>query len=364
MVISFRIPYKGDAWCAFFILVITAGFLSAGCGVADGIQPELSGNKEDLFEGVFAPVEYHHSEMDVTAESIGSYRQATGKDLDFAIFSHEWSMNRDFPATQADMIHKNGMVPYIRLMFRSSNRHYQPEPVFTLSRIIQGAYDKEIREWAREAKGRVYPILAEFGTEVNGWWFSWNGYWTGSVNGPERYTEAYRHIIDIFREEGADNVFWVYHVNWNSVPDEPWNDIRSYYPGDEYIDLLAVSAYGALTPDSQTGKPFREMMDFAYPALVNLSPETPILVTEMGTDIRNSQTDPVFWTNAAFSDLFSGRWPYIAGYAWWNAAWPNDANPVHNTTMRIEDSGMLREVFWDWNKERKPDDWNGEPRQA
>ena len=46
----------------------------------------------------------------------------------------------------------------------------------------------------------------------------------------------------------ADNILWVFHVNYNDWPNESWNRFENYYPGDDYIDWLAVSIYGAQQP--------------------------------------------------------------------------------------------------------------------
>jgi hypothetical protein len=55
-----------------------------------------------------------------------------------------------------------------------------------------------------------YPLLVEYGTEMNGRWFSWNGVWNGlgvtrgygdneEPDGPERFRDAYRYLIDVCR---------------------------------------------------------------------------------------------------------------------------------------------------------------------
>ena len=93
------------------------------------------------------------------------------------------------------------------------------------------------------------PILIEWGTEPNGDWFSWNGKWNGGAGeGPARYVAAYRHIVDLMRAEGADNLQWVWHVNWLDEPEKDWNRFENYFPGEDYCDWVALSAYGPTTP--------------------------------------------------------------------------------------------------------------------
>lgn len=129
-------------------------------------------------------------------------------------------------------------------MLRSDAEQGHAEPVFTLDRIISGDFDNDLRAWARDARDFGSPLLAEYGTEVNGEWFPWNGIWNGAgttdgygnstqFDGPERFRDAYRHIIQIAREEKASNITWVFHVDSEDVPDEEWNRLELYYPGDE-----------------------------------------------------------------------------------------------------------------------------------
>ncbi len=72
-----------------------------------------------------------------------------------------------------------GSVPYIRLMLWSSPEQGREEKQFTLQRILNGEFDEDFRSWARAAAGFGSPVIAEFGTEVNGKWYPWNGWWNG-----------------------------------------------------------------------------------------------------------------------------------------------------------------------------------------
>ena len=90
---------------------------------------------------------------------------------------------------------------------------------------LAGKFDPRLRNWMREARRFASPLLAEYGVEVNGWWFPWNGLYNkgdGSYAGSvAKFREAYRHIIRIAREEGAYNIRWVFHV-------DPWEGSGMY----------------------------------------------------------------------------------------------------------------------------------------
>lgn len=311
-----------------------------------------------LYHGVFAggPSGEEH---DLTADDVQSYEEAAGKQVVWVYFSHNWYRGRKFPIETAEWIRERGSIPYIRLMLRSSPEQNRAEPFFTVERIAAGDFDDDLRAWARAARDFVTPLIAEYGVEVNGEWFSWNGVWNGGgtldgygdpaqADGPERFRDAYRHIIALSREEGAANITWVFHANHDDWPDEAWNRFEQYYPGDEWIDWIAVSVYGAQRPTTEEWPAFRDGMDAAYPRLAALSPEKPIALVEFGVTSGNPLGDQAEWAEAALSDLTSGRWPRLIGFSWWNESWQNDDDPAHDTHMRVQDNPALAGVFRQW----------------
>ena len=284
------------------------------------------------------------------------YELAVGKSAAWVYFSHNWYAGRRFPLETATWIREAGSVPYIRLMMRSDAVQGDTEPVFTLQRIIDGDFDDDLRAWGRAARDFGSPLIAEFGTEVNGEWFSWNGVWNGGgalggygepdePDGPERFRDAYRHIIGLTHEVGAHNITWVFHANGGDVPDEEWNRLENYYPGDEWVDWIGVSVYGAQTPIEDVWPTFRDQMDAVYPRLATLSPGKPIVLLEFGVAARNPLGDQAVWAEAALDDLTRLRWPRLIGFSWWNEFWQNDDNPKHDTTMRVQDNPQLAAVF-------------------
>jgi len=107
--------------------------------------------------------------------------------------------------------------------------------------ITGGGSDRRIAAAARNLAAQKKPLLLRWGWEMNGNWFEWDGAHNGRA--AAGYVTAWRRLHRIFREEGADNVAWVWSPNWNSGPDEPWNRMERYYPGDAYVDWVGVSGY-------------------------------------------------------------------------------------------------------------------------
>ena len=52
-------------------------------------------------------------------------------------------------------------------------------------------------------------MILSFGHEMNGNWYSWGDGHTS----PATYVAAWRHIVRVFRAEGAANVTWLWAVN-------------------------------------------------------------------------------------------------------------------------------------------------------
>ncbi len=281
---------------------------------------------------------------------IRKFEELAGKKIVWAFFSNNWINGIKFPGKAVKEIRGCGAIPFIRLMARSSFA-YGPDPVYTLQGIIEGKFDRQLRAWAKEAKEYGGPLLAEFGVEMNGDWFPWSGYWNGAgesegygepdfPDGPERFRDAYRHIIDIFRQEGAENITWFFHVNWDSVPDEEWNRIDNYYPGDEYIDWVGVSVYGPLEPsmrDMWNELSFRRGFMRFYNQVKKFAPSKPIAVEEFGVieDPRKPS-----WIRSAFE--FIKQFHGIKAISWWQERWENEDGSFSD--LRINSSqASLRE---------------------
>ena len=277
------------------------------------------------------------------------YEQSVGKKTAWVYFSDNWFESRAFPQAMCSWIHGLGKVPYIRLMLRSDVDQEHREKTFTLEKILAGEFDSDLKRWAQKAKAFGSPILIEWGTEPNGKWFGWNGQWNGGPSeGPRRYIEAYRHIVDLMRSNGADNLRWVWHVNWLDEPEEKWNALENYFPGPEYCDWIGVSVYGPTTPIMRDGmESFWFKMNKVYPRLTGLVPGKPIVVSEFGCDLHNSRIDATEWAKEALEDLFSDRWPAVIGFCWWNEGWQNDDDKKHDSDLIILHDSELTRIFRD-----------------
>jgi len=196
-----------------------------------------------LYHGVF-PGGRSGEEDDIIPLDLTSYEQAVGKDAAWVYFSNNWYRDRNFPAATAEWIRGEGSIPYIRLMLRHDLKYDDEDTTYSLQKIIDGRFDDDLHKWCAGARKFGTHLIVEYGTEVNSDSFAWSGVHNGGENaidygdpsfpdGPERFKDAYRHIIQICRDEGAQNITWVFHMDSMDHPDQNWNRAENYYPGDE-----------------------------------------------------------------------------------------------------------------------------------
>ncbi len=163
------------------------------------------------------------------------------------------------------------------------------DPNWSCTAVTSGAYDSYIRSYARAVKSCGAPVVIRLAQEMNGDWYPWStGYnapWARTNgNAPADYVAMWRHVVQLFREEGATNAKWAWSPNvmllngFNSTQRQT-ADLRALYPGDEWVDWIGVSVYndGARRPWSS----FSQLFDGAYRVLTSMS-QKPMMVAELG----------------------------------------------------------------------------------
>ena len=340
----------------FVLLVSLILVIGAGCNifsVSPPITPATPGENGGeklatpsfgIYHGAFPA--FGPSEDVVTRDKVLDFEELVGKKIVWGYFSNNWYDGIVFPKESAEILRNLGVLPFIRLMPRSSLDTYVDEEEFTLDNIIDGKFDEKLKKWAQDARDFGSPILLEFGTEVNGDWFPWcgavngggktDGYGDPAVpDGPERFKDAYIHIYNIFKEEGASNITWFIHYIAYSWPEAWWNTMASYYPGDDYVDWIGVSVYGALTP-TEVWQEFTEIMDDIYDELTSISPGKPIAILEFGVTDNHPNGDKAEWIRDALISLKDGDYPEVKAISYWHSRWENDNGTISN--LRLDSS--------------------------
>ncbi len=105
-----------------------------------------------------------------------------------------------------------------------------------LEEIAAGHYDSYIQSWAEGIKAHEGLVYLRPFPEMNGEWTPWNGQ-------PELFVAVWRRMVTIFDEAGTQNVRWVWAPNVTDEPRIDSNLMELYYPGEAYVDVLALDGY-------------------------------------------------------------------------------------------------------------------------
>lgn len=111
--------------------------------------------------------------------------------------------------------------------------------------VLDGQRDADIRKMASQFKEFGHPVMVRLNNEMNSDWVSYGGPCT--LNEPELYKQVWRHIYDIFREEGVNNTIWIFNPNDTNCPPNEYNHYVNYYPGNEYVQIFGVTGYNTGT---------------------------------------------------------------------------------------------------------------------
>ena len=202
-----------------------------------------------------------------------------------------------------------------------------------LPAILAGDYDDNLRKWAADAKAYGGRVLLRFGYEFNGNWFSW------SLD-PPALVKAWRRAHDIFDAVGADNVEWVWAPNFESCPNTPENDMHLYYPGDKYVDWVAVDGYnfGDNHDEWHHWVSFDEVFDKVLASFRKRYPDKPVMLAEFGSAV-GKPGQRAAWIRDAHVSL--RRRPEVKAVIWFDL----DKRREHEQDWRIDATPDSLEAF-------------------
>lgn len=210
-------------------------------------------------------------------------------------------LDSTFTPTQLEAMSGAARTPMISLEPWSwQSEREQPElPAYSLESIVRGEHDADLIRIARVLAAHPDRVLLRFAHEMNADWYPWG---VGS-NGNEahHYVAAWKHVHRLMSRE-ADNLEWVW------APARTWWEdplpLEDVYPGDRYIDYVAVSGYGhSGTAEDTYGAWYDEVRELT---------DKPAILSEIGAD----GDDKTSWL-ASLAD-FIGERPDIVGFVYFN----------------------------------------------
>jgi len=222
---------------------------------------------------------------------------------------------------------RKGMLPMITWESRplAAANDQVDEPEYSLPRIIEGAHDDYLREYARAVAELDLPVAIRLNHEMNSGWYPWSEQTSNAapVNGnrPGDFVRMWHHVHAIFEAEGANaNVIWVWSPNIvNRLPatNRTLEYTRSLYPGDEYVDWVGLSGYFRPPYDPDQTATFSYTFDRSLDQLRAITGK-PIMLAEIGASETGGRK--AAWITDLFDALAEPHNADVIGLAWFHHA--------------------------------------------
>ncbi|MFD4622717.1 glycoside hydrolase family 26 protein [Streptomyces sp. NPDC058475] len=263
------------------VLVLMALAGVSGCGVLGGDGDPAADAAREPSAGASSPAAARHTPYDVkpllhpakkyfgvavdgapsSMKPVDAFAKTVGKQPNMVGSYASWGDG--FNAEGAKNVFDDGGLLYV------SWEPFEPG----LSKVADGSQDPYIKKFAASVRRTDVPVAISFGHEMNGHWYPWGTKDTTAAT----FVKAWRHIHDLFQEEGATNVVWVWSPNIvNPVPSVR---LEPYWPGDAYVDWVGIVGYwttsGAHTFDSLYGPTRRQVAEFT---------DKPVLISETAAE--------------------------------------------------------------------------------
>ena len=273
-----------------------------------------------------------------SVRNIADFESKTGRHLDIAELPMPWADTRGYlsfgvalPWVRA--VADRGVMPMLTWepeiapngAATTTNPLIDACPARFATADTSSAAIRFVTQYAKDVAVYGKPILLRPMHEMNipGWYWSIGPSTACGVIRDADYVAAWRRIVDIFREQRADNAQFVWcinHINLNSAT------YTSTFPGDDYVHYVAIDGYNW---GGDKWRSFDQIFAPAYRELAAISAR-PILIAEWAS--AENGGDKARWIGDAFSLVASGRYPRIAGLIWFDRnnpgqpPWPIDSS--------------------------------------
>lgn len=276
---------------------------------------------------------------DDTGAALERFAAETGRAPGIAMFYRDWDEGWRTALIEprfVDPVLARGATPMITWLPQIGGGDPTHQPAYSPARIAAGAFDPFVRRAAREAAAYGRPLLLRFAHEMNGPWDSWGAWVDG--NAPADYVAMWRHVVSIFREEGAANVKWVWSPNvyapgaaleqGSAMPFEP------FFPGDRWVDFVGLDGYNWGDVRGSGWQSFATVFGSSYDALARLS-DRPMMICE--TASAEAGGDKAAWI-LAIPRILQARLPRVRALIWFDrdkeTDWQVASSPAAEAAFR------------------------------
>ncbi|MBL8063903.1 MAG: S-layer homology domain-containing protein [Anaerolineales bacterium] len=293
---------------AFLALLLVLVLM--GNSIPAGAAPQAAGSASlPILFGSYASADLQTAIGEITSmhnwlTSNGSSGVTFAGDFMSVTLNPFWNVPHEMDAAWG-----NGFVPFVNLMASESweGAYYDADCV-TATSVAAGNCDDKIALWAGYFKDWAgtdkFAYLAPF-PEMNGPWISYH-------SDGDTYQKAFKRFVTVFENAGVPDsaVEWVFAPNGHHDPGYPYREFENYYPGDQYVDIVAFSAYnyGGCPDPAYNWDTFELAMEPYLIRMQNMAPSKPIFISQTGVlDVPLNPADPnqtkSYWVQDTFSKL-------------------------------------------------------------
>jgi Glycosyl hydrolase family 26 len=242
---------------------------------------------------------------------VTGFAHAAGRRPNLVGYFSGWA--QPFAASYAKAIRGHGVIPFVQI-----------DPTFaSVPAIAAGAYDSYLRLYADSVRNFGHAVVIGFGHEMNAPWYSW-GY--GHVPAPT-FVAAWRHIVTLFRGQGAENVTWLWTINADRAGTGP---VASWWPGARYVTWVGIDGF-YFRPSDRFATVFGRTID-----QVRAFTRKPVLLSETAVGPAAGQFTKI-------GDLFHGIRQYkTLGLVWFDIV---QQGGIYHQDWRIEDNPAAEAAF-------------------
>lgn len=263
---------------------------------------------------------------------IDEFAKMVGASPTLVMWYQDWARENmmDFNPTLMNAATARGAIPVVTWEPWDATQG-PSQPAYALRTIIAGNYDDYIRQWAHEAHIWGKPMYLRFAHEMNGDWYPWSR--GVNDNTPAQYIAAWRHIVNIFREEGATNVQWIWSPNIIYDSSSQFTDL---YPGDNYVDWVALDGYNGGPALGHSWLSFAQVFTPSYKILAAMT-NKPLMIAETASaEVGGNKAD---WIRQGFQAL-PVQFPRVRAVIWFN----EDKETDWRVNSSMESLAAYREV--------------------